>query len=168
MDNEMKYKIWDAINVYAIECGGNPEKHIHSVSRMDAVASVEKIYEAQDNHIVLLRAHIDELNAERRRDALAGQGTLDEASNRITILGLQIEKMQRRIWECDVCGKKDVWGKTWGNHVSRKHIPTASRKYSDPEIVAVVCSDECYEKLTDEIIDENLKTGKYCHLEWMG
>jgi len=45
---------------------------------------------AKDAEIAVLGAHIDELNAERRRDALDGQGALDEANNRIVELEAQL------------------------------------------------------------------------------
>lgn len=35
--------LWDAINRYAISCGGDPSKHIGSPRRMQAVADVERI-----------------------------------------------------------------------------------------------------------------------------
>jgi len=67
-----------------------------------------------------------------------------------------------------VCGREDVWGDSWKCRVTRDHIPMPGKHYADPEIVAIVCSDECGENLTDETIGENIKTDKYCRLEWAG
>ena len=57
-----RVELWDAINDYVKACGGDPGKHVYgNLTRMDAVAAVERAVVARFTEIMALRDEVNRL-----------------------------------------------------------------------------------------------------------
>lgn len=67
-DQVDRVALWDAINAYAVACGGSPDKHVYgNTSRMRAVSSIERLVEQKS--LVTLPTHLQETIQEVIRSA---------------------------------------------------------------------------------------------------